>query len=96
MQRWYSIAGVQALDEAGWETAHGGYDPIYANANPNRVLPVDVLRDMEKEGLIGKLHDKFYTTVGNGTAVASAKKFAAEYAQKLVADGVDAVIMTST
>ncbi len=92
----YSIAGVQALDEAGWETAHGGYDPIYANANPNRVLPVDVLRDMEKEGLIGKLHDKFYTTVGNGTAVASAKKFAAEYAQKLVADGVDAVIMTST
>lgn len=92
----YSIAGVQTLDEAGWETAHGGYDPIYANANPNRVLPVDVLRDMEKEGLIGKLHDKFYTTVGNGTAVASAKKFAAEYAQKLVADGVDAVIMTST
>lgn len=92
----YSIAGVQALDEAGWETAHGGYDPIYANENPNRVLPVDVLRDLEKEGVIGKLHDKFYTTVGNGTAVASAKKFAAEYAQKLVADGVDAVIMTST
>ena len=50
----------------------------------------------EKEGKIGKLHDYFYTTVGNGTAVASAKAFAAEYAQKLLSAGVDAVIMTST
>ena len=47
-------------------------------------------------GRIGKLHRYFYTTVGNGTAVASAKAFAEEYAQKLIADGVDAVIMTST
>ena len=53
-------------------------------------------REFEKEGVIGKLHNKFYTTVGNGTAVASAKAFAEEYAQKLIADGVDAVIMTST
>lgn len=51
---------------------------------------------MEKEGVIGSLHDYFYTTVGNGTAVANAKKYAAEIAQKLVADGVDAVILTST
>ena len=43
-----------------------------------------------------KLHNKFYTTTGNGTAVLSAKAFADEYAQKLIADGVDAVIMTST
>lgn len=54
------------------------------------------MRDLEKEGIIGSLHNKFYTTVGNGTAVASAKAFAAEYAQKLVADGVGAVILTST
>jgi glycine reductase len=79
-----------------WETAHGGYDPIYANADADRVLPVDVLRDMEKEGLIGKLHRYFYTTVGNGTAVKSSKAFAAEYAQKFVAAGFDSVIMTST
>lgn len=92
----YSIAGINDLTEEGWETAHGGYDPSYANEDSDRVLPVDVLRDLEKEGVIGSLHDKFYTTVGNGTAVASAKKFAAEYAEKLKADGVDAVIMTST
>ena len=92
----YSIAGVDDLTSDKWETAHGGYDPIYANEDPDRVLPVDVMREFEKKGVIGKLHDLFYTTVGNGTAVASAKKFAAEYAQKLVAAGVDGVIMTST
>lgn len=92
----YDITGVMELTSDKYETAHGGYDPVYANANPNRVLPVDVMRDLEKEGKIGKLHNKFYTTVGNGTAVASAKGFAAEYSQKLKADGVDAVIMTST
>jgi len=92
----YDITGVMNLDEATYETAHGGYDPVYANADADRVLPVDVMRDLEKEGVIGELHTKFYTTVGNGTAVASAKAFAAEYAQKLVADGVGAVILTST
>ena len=92
----YNIAGVDKLTKEGYETAHGGYDPVYANADPNRVLPVDVLREFEREGKIGKLHEFFYTTVGNGTAVASAKAFAAEYAAKLKAANVDAVIMTST
>lgn len=92
----YDITGVMDLTEDKYETAHGGYDPVYANEDADRVLPVDVMREFEKEGVIGSLHNKFYTTVGNGTAVASAKKFAEEYAQKLIADGVDAVIMTST
>ena len=84
------------LTEETYETAHGGFDPVYCNEDSDRVLPVDVLRDLEKEGVIGKLHNYFYSTVGNGTAVASSKKFAAEYAKKLVEAGVDAVILTST
>lgn len=92
----YDIAGVDNLTAEGYETAHGGYDPTYANDEPDRVLPVDVLRNMEKEGKIGKLYDTFFTTVGNGTAVKSSKAFAEEYAKKMKEDGVDAVIMTST
>ena len=92
----YDIAGVMDLTEETYETAHGGYDPVYANEDADRVLPVDVLRDMEKEGKIGELHHLFYTTTGNGTSVANSKAFAAEFAQKLKADGVDAVILTST
>ena len=92
----YDITGVMDLTEATYETAHGGYDPVYANDDSDRVLPVDVLREMEANGVIGKLHNKFYTTTGNGTAVLSSKAFAEEYAAKMIADGVDAVIMTST
>ncbi len=92
----YDIEGVMDLTEATYETAHGGYDPVYANIDSDRVLPVDVLRDMEKEGLIGKLHRYFYTTTGNGTSVANSKKFASTFAQELLADGVQAVILTST
>ena len=92
----YDITGVVDLTADTYETAHGGYDPTYANADSDRVLPVDVLRDLEKEGRIGKLFPTFYTTTGNGTAVASAKKFGAEIGGKLKKAGVDAVILTST
>lgn len=92
----YDIEGVNSMDGEHWETAHGGYDPVYVNEDGNRCLPVDVLREMEAAGRIGKLHNKFYTTVGNGTAVLSSKAFAEEYAQKMINDGVDCVIMTST
>ena len=92
----YDIEGVMDLTDATYETAHGGYDPVYANGDADRVLPVDVLRDMEKEGKIGKLHRYFYTTTGNGTAVKSSVAFAKEYAAKLLAAGVDAVVLTST
>lgn len=92
----YDITGVDKLTEATYETAHGGHDPVYANEDPNRVLPVDVLRDMEKEGKIGKLYNTFFSTVGNGTAVASSKAYAKEFTKQLLADKVDAVILTST
>jgi len=92
----YDIAGVNDLTSDTFETAHGGYDPTYANEDPDRVLPVDVLRDMEKAGEIGELYHLFYSTVGNGTAVASAKKFAAEIGEKLKAAHVNGVILTST
>jgi glycine reductase len=92
----YDIEGINDLHEGEFQTAHGGYDPIYANLDSDRVLPVDVLRDLEKEGKIGSLHRYYYSTVGNGTSVANAKKFAEEFSKELKSDGVDAVILTST
>jgi glycine reductase len=92
----YDISRFKNLTCEDHETAHGGYDPSYANEDADRVIPIDVLRDMEKSNRIGKLHNYFYTTTGNGTAVANAKAFAAEIAQELISDGVDAVILTST
>jgi glycine reductase len=92
----YDITGVEDLTDETYETAHGGYDPVYANADADRVLPVDVLRDFVREGIIGKLHNKFYATVGNGTSTKNSKLYAADFAQRLKQNNVQAVILTST
>ncbi len=92
----YNIAEVNDLTSDAYETAHGGYDPTYANEDADRVLPVDAMRTLEKEGIIGKLHDFYYVTVGNATSVASCERFGKEIAKKLKAAGVNGVILTST
>ncbi len=92
----YDISGRSRLIPETHETAHGGYDPTYANADPNRVLPLDVARDLEREGRIGRLYPWYYATVGNGTSVARAVQFAREIAGDLIRDGVRAVLLTST
>jgi len=92
----YDITGVNDLTAETYETAHGGYDPVYANEDADRVLPVDVMRDFEREGVIGKLHNKYYATVGNGTSTKNSKLYAADFAQRLKHDNVQAVILTST
>lgn len=92
----YSLAGLDDLTPDTHQTAHGGYDPTYANEDADRVLPLDVMRDLEREGKIGKVFDYHYATVGNGTSVANAAKFGAAIAKDLKEAGVDAVILTST
>ena len=92
----YDIEGINDLTSETFETAHGGYDPVYANEDADRVLPVDILREFEQQGKIGKLHRYYYATVGNGTSVANAAHFAQEIAQKLLEAKVGAVILTST
>jgi betaine reductase len=92
----YDITGVDNLTEDTFETAHGGYDPVYANLDADRVLPIDVLRQMEKEGVIGSLHNVYYATVGNGTSVANAQKYAHAIGLELLEENIDGIILTST
>ena len=92
----YNIAGVDDLTPDAYQTCHGGYDPTYANDDPDRVLPVDALRTLEKTGNIGKMHDLYYVTVGNATSVASSQGFGKAIAERLKAADVDGVILTST
>jgi glycine reductase len=92
----YNIAGVYDLTPDAYQTCHGGYDPVYANNDPDRVLPLDAMRALEKDGTIGKLYDRYYVTVGNATSVANAQEFGKVIAEKLKAADVDGVILTST
>jgi glycine reductase len=92
----YSIAGLQSMSKEDFTSIHGGYDRQYVLEDPNLVLPLDVMRELESEGEIGSLADYFISTTGTGTATGSAKRFGEEFSKKLLADGVGAVILTST
>jgi glycine reductase len=96
-QKWgkYDISASAALGSE-YYTIHGGYDPVYANEIPDRVAPLDILKTFEKEGVIGKVFDYFYTTTGTGTSVGNSFTFGKEIGAELKAAGVDGVILTST
>jgi glycine reductase len=92
----YSIAGMETLDPADYEVKHQGYNNAFVLQDPNRLVPVDALRDLEHKGVIGKLSDTFYTTAGVMTTLENGKKFGQGIAQMLKDEGVDAVLLTST
>src|SRR6266850_4180067 len=57
---------------------------------------LDVARELERSGAIGKLHETVYSTVGVATTLAHSARMGREIAEKLREAGVDAVILTST
>lgn len=78
-----------------WESVHGGYDHTYANRDPMVFVPVDAMRKLEKEGKIGYLHPKFYTTTGNLTNLKDARRMANEIVKILKDDQIQAAVLTS-
>lgn len=92
----YSIEGMDHLDKSDFMTIHGGYDRAFVTEDPDLVVPLDVLRDLEKQGEIGELANYFITTTGTGTSTGNAKHFGEEFVNKLLEDKISAVILTST
>ena len=92
----YPIAGKERLESKDYEVRHQGYDNSFVLEDPNRLVPVDAMRDLEHQKVFGKLADQFYTTAGVMTTLENGKKFGTQIAQLLQKDGVDAVLLTST
>ena len=86
---------MERLESGQFKTIHAGFDPAAANADPNVIMPIDAMREYEKQGVIGKLHSYFYSTVGTGTTEAEAQRMAQEMIPYLKEAGVDAIIMGS-
>ena len=92
----YSIEGMDRLTPDKMCSVHGGYDTSFANADPNRIMPVDIMRDLVKNGKVGALHEYIYTTVGTGASLINGEAFGRGIASQLCEAGVDAAIMVST
>ena len=96
--RWgaYNIEGRDDLRAEEYEVSHGGYDTRFVQEDPDRLVPLDALREMEKSGVIGKLHHEFLSTCGRSNPLSNTRRLGKEMAEKIKRDGVDAVILTST
>ena len=64
--------------------------------DPDRLVPLDVMRELEKEGAIGELHDEFLSTSGLSNPLSNTRRMGREMAEKAIRLGIDAIILTST
>lgn len=90
------VAGIDSLDADQFDAVHSGYDTAIANRDPNRLVPLDTMRELEREGVIGKLHEFVHSTGGAHAAVENATQIGRQIADRLKAAGVTGVILTST
>jgi D-proline reductase (dithiol) PrdB len=79
---------------ADLRATHFAYDLTDARQDPNVVFPIDTLRGLEREGVIGALADHAYTFMGG---IYSARRVREELAPRLtdclLAEKVDAVLL---
>jgi glycine reductase len=96
--RWfkYPIGGRAGLERGQYEAWHGGCDTAATNDDPDRAVPLDAARLLEKEGVIGRLHDHYYVTTGNMANIKTMARLGAEIASDLKAQGIQAVVLTAT
>ncbi len=87
---------ADTLEPGSYRSVHGGFSSVHANADPHRIVPLDVARELEREGAIGQLVPEYFVTTGNGTSVANARKFGIEWATDMRRSGARAAILTAT
>lgn len=92
----YSIKEHDDLKPGEFEAMHTGYDTSTVNADPDRLIPVDAMRRLERAGNFGRLHDYYYVTTGTGAMPAKMQELGVGIAEELSSSGVNGVVLTAT
>jgi betaine reductase len=92
----HEVAELESLSPRDWEAYHAGYFNHIVNSNPNYILPLSFLRDLERQGRIGKVHEHIYALPGVSTPVAVSAGHGRSIAADLKAGGVDGALLVAT
>ena len=92
----YSVEELERMRPGEWEAYHAGYFTHIVDANPDYVLPLGFLRELEKGGVIGKVSPKAYTLPGVSTPVAQSQRLGLGIAEELRKDNAGGCILVST
>ncbi|MGI6075834.1 MAG: glycine/betaine/sarcosine/D-proline family reductase selenoprotein B [Pyramidobacter sp.] len=92
----YSFGGAERLEADKYEVSHQGYSHADVAKDPNRLLPLDVLRELTREGVIGGVYPLFLSTTGVMMPAQRARRLSEAIADRVAACPVDAVLVVST
>jgi glycine reductase complex component B subunit gamma len=92
----YALAGRDDLRQGEFEAKHTGYDTSTVDKDPDRIVPLDAMRVLEKSKRFKKLHDHYFVTTGTGAMPSKMEEIGAGIAAELAGSGVGAVILTAT
>jgi glycine reductase len=92
----YAIEGREDLSQGEFEAMHTGYDTSTVNKDPDRIVPLDAMRVLEKAKRFNKLHSHYFVTTGTGAMPSKMAEIGAGIAEELAGSGVGAVILTAT
>ena len=84
------------FNSSDYEIAHTGYFAVDVLEDPNRLVPADVIRDLVREGKVGRLHHSFFSTSGNATVAQRCAEMGDEMGEEIKRRGASADILTST
>jgi glycine reductase len=92
----HSVAELRSLSGSDWEAYHAGYFNHIVNANPNYILPLNFLRDLEEAGVIGGVYEGIYALPGVSTPVAVSQMMGHSIAQDLQDAQVSGCLLVAT
>jgi glycine reductase len=92
----HDVSELESLSGKDWEAYHAGYFNHIVNRNPNYILPLSFMRDLEHKGEIGGIYPYLYALPGVSTPVAQARRMGAEIAHELAEARVTGCLLVAT
>jgi glycine/betaine/sarcosine/D-proline reductase family selenoprotein B len=92
----YDVGKSTSMKESKWDVIHAGYGATFMIENPDSGAPLDALRVLEKDRVIGKISPNFYGTTGVEGAISEMEAIGRGMAEEMKAEGVNGVLMVST
>jgi betaine reductase len=92
----HDVSELESLSGNDWEAYHAGYFNHIVNKNPNYILPLSFMRDLEAKGEIGGIYPYLYALPGVSTPVAQARRMGADVARELQEARVAGCLLVAT
>jgi len=94
--RKYFVGDLNSMQDGRWCVIHGGTSTMFMSDNPNYAVPLDVCRELEKEGMFASLYSNFYGTTGVAASVPAMQAIGREIVGDMKAEGVNGALLVST